>query len=569
MAPSFFRVLLWYWFLAQFSTIMLILPFPASFSEIQSGFINFTNTNKNYCLSKNGEETDNSESNHIGSFIKWQLIEITLPGPESKGRGEPNPFNIIVDVTFTSPDGKKFIMPGFYDGDGRGGLNGSVWKVRFSADETGQWKFASKSKNAILNAHNGIFTVTAPAKDSPDFYRWGRLEAIATEANNIRYLKFSEGPYWMKAGCDDPENFLGNLNNYNTNSKRREAVDYLSAKGINSIYIMTHTIDGDGKDVWPWLGQDVKEAKANGGSGSRFDVAKLEEWRDLFEYMQVKGMVVYIVLEDDSAWKDYDHIRYYKEMVARFSYLPALLFNFNEEYNENYTLSEALNFIGQLKKLDPFNHPCGIHNVNLPNDDYILASQMNFTSMQPVSDAARSKATSFLDMNQLVIDWIDRCKALNTRILMVGIDEGRPEEDRKVWWSTYMAGAVWEAHVFGPYDRPMSAWDTVWTELGGTRTFMESLPFWEMASDNSVVKSGSAFCLTKPGEIYAFYLPAGGSITIALPRRQNFSVGWWNPDNGKDGRFQNESLIKGGRIILVPPGTGDWAVRLIKNSSRP
>jgi len=516
----------------------------------------------------NGEETANAEPRHKGSFIKWQCIEILLPGPESKGRGEPNPFNIIVDVTFTGPSGKQFIMPGFYDGDGKGCLNGSVWKVRFSADETGHWKFTSRSSNSKLNAHSGTFIVTASEKDSPDFYRWGRLEAVATAADNIRYLKFREGPYWMKAGCDDPENFLGNLSNYNMNIKRMEAVDYLSAKGINSIYIMTHTIDGDGKDVWPWLGLDVKEAKANGGSGSRFDVTKLEEWRELFEYMQVKGMVVYIILEDDSGWKDYDHIRYYREMVARFSYLPALIFNFNEEYNENYTLYEALDFISQLKKLDPFNHPCGIHNVNLPNDDYIAASQMDFTSIQ-TGTAGENVAPGPLQYNQLVVDWINRCRSLNSRNLMVGIDEGRLEEDRKIWWSTYIGGGVWEAHVLGPYNRPMSAWDTVWTELGGTRIFMESLPFWEMVSDNSVVKSGYAFCLAKPGEIYAFYLPAGGSITIELPRGQNFSAGWWNPDNGKDGRFQNESLIKGGRSIIVPPGPGDWAVRLTRIFAQP
>ncbi|MDO9254702.1 MAG: nitrilase-related carbon-nitrogen hydrolase [Bacteroidales bacterium] len=508
-------------------------------------------------------EIISAEPRHIGSFIKWQRVEIALPGPESEGRGEPNPFNITVDVIFTSPAGKQFIMPAFYDGDGRGGLDGSVWKVRFSADETGQWKFTSKSKNSKLNSYSGTFTVTASAKDSPHFYRWGRLESVATATNNIRYLKFREGPYWLKAGCDDPENFLGNLSNYDTNIKRREAVDYLSAKGINSLYIMTHTIDGDGKDVWPWFGQNAEEAKTNGVTGSRFDVAKLEEWRDLFEYMQVKGMVVYIVLEDDSGWKDYDHIRYYREMVARFGYLPALIFNFNEEYNENYSLPEALNLISQLKKLDPFNHPCGIHNVNTLNDDYIAASQIDFTSIQ-TGTAGETVAPGPLQYNQLVNDWINRCQSLTRRILMIGIDEGRPEEDRKVWWSTYMGGGVWEAHILGPYDRPMSAWATVWTELGGTRTFMESLPFWEMASDNSMVKSGYAFCLTKPGEIYAFYMPAGGSITIELPRRQNYSVEWWNPGNGKDGRFQNESLIKGGRSILVPPGTGDWAVRLFR-----
>lgn len=48
---------------------------------------------------------------------------------------------------------------------------------------------------------------------------------------------------------------------------------------------------------------------------------------------------------------------------------------------------------------------------------------------------------------------------------MVGFDEGRPEEDRRAWWSAYLGGGVWEAHVLPPYDRPMSAWQHGWTHL--------------------------------------------------------------------------------------------------------
>ena len=509
---------------------------------------------------------DKTKDRNIGSFRKWQRIEIELAGPESKGSGEPNPFNVAVDVTFTGPGGKQYIMPGFYDGDGRGGLNGSVWKVRFSADETGQWKFASKSSNPALNHYNGTFTVTHPEKDNPDFYRWGRLEAEASESNQIRYLKFRDGPWWMKAGCDDPENFLGNLSSYNSNSKRKEAVDHLSAKGINSFYIITNNIDGDGKDVWPWLGQNAKEAKTNSGANSRFDIARLEEWRDLFEYMQMKGMVVYLVLEDDNAWNGYDHTRYYREMVARFSYLPALIFNFNEEYNENYSKTDALKKMSLLKMTDPFDHPRGIHNINNPDDDYIRADQVDFTSIQTGTAGSRN-APDPSEYNRLVTEWINRCRALSTRTLMIGIDEGRPEEDRKIWWSTYLSGGVWEAHVLEPYDRPMEAWDSVWTQLGGTRKFMESLPFWVMHPDSTVILNGKAFCLNHEDSVFALYLPDGGGVTLNLPGKNKYNVSWWNPENGFDGNFQNVSSVKGGKRKLIPPGKGDWAVRLTVGGS--
>ena len=83
--------------------------------------------------------SENSLGNHnmgdLGRFGKWHEIEIALTGPDSQGRGNPNPFEIYVDVTFTSPAGKKYQIPGFYNGDGQGGLDGRIWMARFSADE--------------------------------------------------------------------------------------------------------------------------------------------------------------------------------------------------------------------------------------------------------------------------------------------------------------------------------------------------------------------------------------------------------------------------------------------------
>ena len=502
---------------------------------------------------------------NLGRYAEWKKIEIMLTGPISRGRSvDVNPFDVAGDGIFTAPSGKRSAVPGFYDGDGKGGFDGNVWKLRFAADEVGQWSFRSRSKNRLLDGVTGSFSVTRPSADAPDFYRWGRLEAVGTAENKIRYLKFHDGPHWLKAGCDDPENFLGKYKNYDTLGKRKVAIDYLSERGVNSLYVMSHNIDGDDKDVWPWLGKTLREAQMNGAGAVRFDVVKLDVWRELFEYMQRRGVVVYLILEDDSAWKGFDRARYYREIVARFGYLPALVFNMGEEHNENYKLPAALTFMKQLADIDPFDHPRGIHNVNSPNNDYIDALQIDFTSIQTGSPGARRGLEHALQHNQIAISWIRRCELRKQRVLMVNFDEGRPEEQRAAWWAAYLAGAVWETHVLPPYDRPMSAWGKTWTELGGARAFMESLPFWEMQPHNELVKSGRAFCLAKPGVAYAFYLPIGGKITIDLQADAKYQFAWWDPSKGFRGQFIGGDQIAGGQRSFTAPSTSDWALRVLK-----
>ena len=503
-----------------------------------------------------------------GKFSKWSKIEIAFTGPDSKGRGESNPFAVRLDVDFTAPTEKQYRVPGFYDGNGKGGLDGSVWKVRFSADETGKWTFKTTSKNTMLDGQEGTFTVSKIEDKAQGFWKSGRLESIGTAKNKIRYLKFRDGPYWLKAGCDDPENFLGNYRNYNTLAKRKAAIDYLADRGVNSFYIMTHNIRGDDRDVWPWLGKTERDAMAHGGKNSRFDVAKLDEWRQLFEHMQKKGVVPYVVLEDDSAWKGYDRGRYYREMIARFGYLPALVFNCGEEHNENYRLPQALQFMRQLEQIDPYDHPRGIHNVNRPNNEYVDAEQVDFTAIQTGSPGRRTGLKNAVEHNRMTIDWINRCIQRKRRILVVNFDEGRPEEDRRCWWSVYLGGGVWESHVRQPYDRPLSAWEPVWTQLGGARAFMQTLPFWEMQPHNELVEDGRAFCLAKPGDVYAFYLPTGGNVTVKLPSNTKYDAAWWNPSNGKDGKLEARQTIQGGSQQLTAPGSNDWALRIVRRSPR-
>ena len=86
-----------------------------------------------------------------------------------------------------------------------------------------------------------------------------------------------------------------------------------------------------------------------------------------------------------------------------------------------------------------------------------------------------------------------------------------------------------------------------------------------MESHDELIKSGTAFCLAKLGEVYALYLPTGGEVTINLPPNRSFEITWWNPANGQDGHFQNRYRINGGTCNFSAPADGDWALRITRS----
>jgi hypothetical protein len=70
-----------------------------------------------------------------GELKKWQPIALSFTGPSaSETTASPNnPFlDYRLQVTFTGPSSQIYTVPGFFDGDGKGGASGDVWRVRFS-----------------------------------------------------------------------------------------------------------------------------------------------------------------------------------------------------------------------------------------------------------------------------------------------------------------------------------------------------------------------------------------------------------------------------------------------------
>lgn len=472
----------------------------------------------------------------IGKFAKWSKIEIAFEGPQSDAvAGESNPFEIETTVRFTAPRGERYKkiydVPAYFDGDGKGGLQGPVWKVRFAADEVGTWSFTVRSQDPALNGYTGSFEVVPQSEKAPLLYRHGRLEF-----SGARYLNFADGPQWLKGGADSPENFLGKaMGDWN---RKRQQVDYLVEQGVNCVYIMTNNVRGDNRDVWPWIGETDREAMKN---PNRFDVGRLRRWQDFLEYIQERGIVIQIVLNDDSAWLGYDHRLYLREMVARFGYLTAIYWNIGEEYKEAFKSWEAgLRYAKLLAELDPYDHPIAIHNVNEPLDEMILDPDVNVTSIQ-TKDMPPER------INALALRWRKRSEELN-RPIVVMFDEGRPAMDRRSVWAAFMGGAGWEAidntiekTDNGSFDQD----EAFWREMRIAREFVEAAGVWEMAPANNLTDNG--FCLADPGKAYLLYAPGGGEIRLDLREAKGaFGVTWLNPKTGESIRAKEEV------------GAGDW-----------
>ncbi|MDX2213898.1 MAG: Calx-beta domain-containing protein [Oculatellaceae cyanobacterium bins.114] len=502
----------------------------------------------------------------IGSFHEWHKVEIVLRGRNTNVTASDNPFLTNVNVTFTGPGG-TFTVPAFYDGDGNGGTSGNVWKVRFSANALGGWTFTASSSDTALNGYSGSFVVTEAPASAPNFLRWGRLQYAGGH-----YLKFADGDYWIKTGTDDPENFLGTA--FGSMQERLEAIDYLSSRGVNSIYFVSNNVDSDSRDTWPWLGSTSTEAKAN---SNRFNINKLQEWETVFSYAQQRGVALHWVLTDDSAWRSFDHDVYYREMVARFGYHPAIIWNLGEEANEIYTDQQQIDFAAKLRAIDPYDHPVTVHRQNVPWP-FLGNPNFDLTSMQTLPGGNFNLATTGLPNLNNLIETNRRRSIERGRPIPIMLDEiprifDNSESTRvkfrsEVLYPIYLAGGQHELFFNYSPNLRFQAIESMWDDMRRTRQLLETLPFNNMAPNNALLSTTTSnYAFAQTGAAYAIYLRNGGIVNLDLRSvTGTFQVLWYDVTTGT---FQNGAFVEGGdwRSLGNPVFSGDVAARITRSDN--
>lgn len=449
------------------------------------------------------------EKNADGSFKKWHRIEVVFEGPladESSATFR----DYRLDVTFTSPSGEKFKVPGFFDADGdpanTSATSGNKWKARFAGGEEGDWTYEASfvtGKNVAANlsggtggtapdGETGSFRIGPQDKTGKDFRAKGKLEYVGDH-----YLRFADGDYFIKCGANSPEVLLeygefdgtpGHENDvYSPNIKDWKPgdptwgegrgkgiiglINYLSSLGVNSHYFLCMNAYGDGKEAWPWTGPDDIDV---------YDVSKLGQWEILFTHFDKMGLMVHFQLSEsentnylesrdgNGSFSDARKILY-RELVARFGHHMAITWNVGEEnqaqgtgFEKANTHSQRKEFASRIRALTYYKDHISVHNGPAGVFDDIFPQLLGFKDITGPSlqtylstPKGRKERRSVLNNHDEVRKWVEESAGSGHK-WVVSVDEpwwGRRPVDladllrEEVIWGAIMAGGHMEFYA--------------------------------------------------------------------------------------------------------------------------
>jgi hypothetical protein len=515
-------------------------------------------------------------------------------------------------VTFTNGSKKRVVQGYFAADGTAGessAADGNQWRVHFAPDAVGRWTYQASfrtgpdvalsldpkaGKPTAFDGHGGSFEIEPSDKKAPDHRATGLLEYVGEH-----HFRFADsGQFFLKGGADSPENFLGYADFDGTRAPRGRggprkgeaalsalhryephlrdwrpgdptwkdgkgkgiigALNYLAGEGMNSVYFLTMNVGGDGRDVWPWIDDDQRD---------RFDCSKLDQWEVVFSHMDRLGIMLHVISQEqendqllDGGSLGPERRLYYRELVARFGHHLAVTWNLGEE-NTN-TDAERKQFAKYLHDLDPYDHPVVVH--TFPGKyDAVYEPLLGYRWFDGVSLQTN-------DTHKQTLRWVERSAASGKKWI-VSLDEigpahtgVKPDADdpwhdevrKRHLWGNLMAGGAgvewYFGYKFAHNDLNCEDWrsrDHLWDLTRyALEFFREHLPFHEMHGADALTANEDAYCLAKPGEVYAVYLPEGGTTTLDLGESTaTFDVGWYNPRTGGE-------LVPGAVRSITGPG---------------
>lgn len=574
---------------------------------------------------------DTQDATITGEARKWHKLALTFQ--HDAVLSETSAVNPFLDLRlrvlfFHVETGKTLSVPGFFAADGMAATSGATagdrWRVNFTPDLAGSWyylvSFRAGSEIALIShpragqpasfdGASGPLLVAPADPTAPGFLARGRLDYVQEH-----HLRFAEtGEYYLKAGAGSPENFFGyyefdgttdqggSLNNLNLtgfqdglhhyaahlgdyvdlgvplwNSEGQRifgAINYLAARGVNSLYALSYNLDGgDGAEVWPW---------STPAERLRFDVSKLEQWERVLDHMNRAGIVWHVMTQEtendhalDGGALGTQRKLYYRELVARFGWANGLVWNLGEE-NTN-TPAERMAFADYIREIDPWDHPIALHNRvgDIPETfGTLLGTHLELLSIQgdPTNTPPRAR--------QLVLDsaaagrpWVvnfDEQTPADTGVLPDSVDFWHDLIRREALWPMLLGqggGCEWYFGYGQPNDdldcEDFRSRENLWLITKRALDFVRGhVPFEQMEHADSLALANGASVLAKRGEHYLIYVPFGGSIWFDLEGHAGpFLVSWFDARNG--GILQDGSVTQvsgpGYQFLDVPPGPGDW-----------
>ncbi len=555
------------------------------------------------------------------TYYKYQPITMDFEIASTSETAGENPFtDYRLNVTFTNKE-KQYKVPGFYAADGNAANTsadkGGVWRVIFTPPYPGKWTYLvsfKKGRNIAIekdpycglpikkhHGKSGDFTVNDIPSTAINFERSGPVVY-----NNSRYLYTQNGEPLLLFGTNSPENFLAykdidntyaidpnknfikswepHINDWNEgdptwkNSKGKGiigALNYLASKNMNAIYFLTLNIDGDAKDVWPFISHKREDYK-------RYDVSKLAQWDIVFSHAEKLGIVVEVITQEqenqlllDDGYTLSERKLYYRELIARFAYHKNIIWNIGEEngyagsWPHGQNDQQRFAMIRYIKENDPYQHPVLLHTYPYEEErEDIVSPLLKFDKFNGLSMQVGDPNHVHYDIKK----WVEKSAKRHPWIILMdeigpwhtgtkpdNLDANHEKERTTVLWPSLMAGASGVQWYFGWFTSPhdlnaedLRSRNNMWEQTAYARALFSKLNFTEMSSSDYLISKGDNYCFSQTGETYVIYLKYGGTTNLDLRQVEGeYKIQWYNPRKGGDFKEGTRKSVKSGNWVSI------------------
>jgi hypothetical protein len=524
---------------------------------------------------------------------RWGLHEIGLRAERSYS----NPFRqVALSAEFRHREsGLTLSVPGFYDGDGKGGQTGRVWKVRFMPPKPGTWtwKTSVTPPDAGLDGRTGSIEVGPPGP--------GNRGPICRAGPPYLHLPHADGHHTFLIGTwSIPMHF--------NPAERERFYDYFQSNGMTRIRMWMGGRKADGTED--------RRARFYRGDFWRYNLALFHQVDTTFRECQARGILVDLIPFVNDMEKDMtpqQQEQYLRFLAARYGAFRSLMvclcnqtdWHFGGAGGED-SIRRSVEWAnwagGYLRRVNPFPTPLSTHDPGEEGPwskrtyylgalsrwpyaawtDHVqkqiqataLSAAKTMSGMEPRADvlnerglarinlliqSLRNEFRQAVEVNEPSFEFGDGIeKKLSWRSLTrTGV--------RKTHWVITASGSFGTTCVVGCGEF-MSGWDVdklqqrgTLAQLGILARTMRSLPFWEMPPANDLVSPldtvldgehwRSTFAIAKPGQAYLVYSLNGGRGSIQLAPG-TYKVTQLNP---RDGSMRALGEVGGGTVPFTLP----------------
>jgi hypothetical protein len=456
-----------------------------------------------------------------------------------------------------------------------------VFRVRFMPSSPGDYEYSMMySQGGFEKTHTGTFRAS-------DGHRRGSIRVDAKypwhfiwEGTGEHYFFNGTTAFWLPGWREERviEYSIERLHQLKINRIR------VLLAGAANIFWGEPVMLGENFSMAlrPWVAEKPEDFDRPGIDYSRFNTPYWQKWERMLRFARARDVIISVV-QDISTHKaqpvagSEDERRYLRYAAARLSAFSNITWDLGDDLDSFRDEKWAHETGTLLESWDPYKHLASSHPVHRENQDR-ASEWFGFTSIQ---DWRRPQHALMLEERQIQMKTGRIIPQTNEEY---GYEDHFPhwapgptsdsaETLRQMAWEIAMAGA------YGTAGESSRRGTNIWPDTGGgwingrgddTQVmlkgyshmveFFTGFEWWKTEPHDELVDNG-AYCLAKPGEIYAVYLPKEGKVTIKL-EPGTYDATWF-------------SAFTGEKIPLPPvqgpawtspktPGWLDWALLLQK-----